>query len=103
MAAHRNTAYLQNLYEALASIDDPKVIEELLIDLCTTTEVGELAKRLAVAQMLAAGSPYTAIQKETGASAATIARVSRFLSEGAGGYAKVLEKLNAAQAAKKTE
>lgn len=92
MSVNRNEAYLDKLYRALADLDNPKDIEELLIDLCTTTEVDELANRLAVAQMLADGNSYTVIQKTTGASAATIARVSKFLSEGAGGYAKVLSK-----------
>ena len=95
MPLNRNSEYLDKLYRALASLDDPKDIEELLIDLCTTTEVDELAKRLAVAELLAAGNSYTTIQKSTGASAATIARVSKFLSAGAGGYAKVLEKMQA--------
>ena len=93
MSVIRNDAYLHTLYRALAELTDPKDVEELLIDLCTTTEVDELANRLAVAQLLAAGKSYTAIQKTTGASAATIARVSKFLSEGAGGYAKVLAKI----------
>ena len=94
MSVIRNDAYLHTLYRALAELTDPKDVEELLIDLCTTTEVDELANRLAVAQLLSAGNSYTTIQKTTGASAATIARVSRFLSEGAGGYAKVLAKIS---------
>ncbi len=93
MSVNRNAAYLDELYRALAVLDDPKDVEALLIDLCTTTEVDELANRLAVARLLAAGKSYTVIQKTTGASAATIARVSKFLSEGAGGYAKVLAKI----------
>lgn len=92
MPVSRNAEYLERLYQALADLDDPKDIEELLIDLCTTTEVSELANRLAVAQLLAEGNSYTTIQKTTGASAATIARVSKFLAEGAGGYAKVFAK-----------
>ena len=92
MSVNRNVAYLDKLYRALADLDDPKDVEELLIDLCTTTEVDELANRLAVAQMLFDGNSYSVIQKTTGASAATIARVSKFLTEGAGGYAKVLSK-----------
>ena len=94
MSVNRNAAYLDTLYRAFADLTDPKDVKELLIDLCTTTEVDELANRLAVAQMLAEGNSYTVIQKATGASAATIARVSRFLSEGAGGYAKVIAKIS---------
>lgn len=92
MPVNRNAEYLNKLYRALAQLDDAKDVEELLIDLCTTTEVNELANRLAVAELLIQGKSYTAIQKETGASAATIARVSKFLTEGAGGYGKVFAK-----------
>ena len=99
MSVNRNAAYLDKLYRAFADLDDPKDVEELLIDLCTTTEVDELANRLAVAEMLAAGNSYTVIQRTTGVSAATVARVSKFLSEGAGGYAKVLAKIAQREAA----
>ncbi len=95
MPVSRNEAYLDNLYRALAGLTDPNDVKALLVDLCTTTEVDELANRLAVAELLNEGKSYTVIQKTTGASAATIARVSRFLTEGAGGYQKVFARISA--------
>ena len=65
----------------------------LLLDLCTIREIQDMAQRLQVARMLAAGEHYSAIQVTTGASATTISRVSKSLNYGADGYARVLGKL----------
>lgn len=81
------------LCETLAAIDDAHVISNLLQDCCTIREVQELAQRLHVAQMLDAGRSYATIQEETGASATTIARVSKSLNYGAGGYRYVLDEV----------
>jgi len=74
------------LYQALASQTDENVIAALLEDLCTIREIHEMAQRLTVARLLANEYPYTAISEITGASATTIARVSKSLNYGAGGY-----------------
>lgn len=58
----------------------------LLADLCTAREITEMAQRLDVAARLKKGQPYALIQKETGASATTVARVSKSLQYGEGGY-----------------
>jgi TrpR-related protein YerC/YecD len=65
----------------------------LLLDLCTIREIQDMAQRLQVARMLAAGEHYSTIQVSTGASATTISRVSKSLNYGADGYARVLGKL----------
>ena len=52
------------------------------------------AQRLEVARMLEAGEKYDQIEKETGASTATISRVKRCLKYGADGYLTVLSRLN---------
>ena len=90
MAIIHNEENLDLLYRTFASFEDPADVEALLVDLCTTREVEEMAQRLAVAKMLAKGMPYTRIQEETGASTATIARVAKFQKQGAGGYRKAL-------------
>ncbi|MDR0459746.1 MAG: hypothetical protein LBG68_04730 [Coriobacteriales bacterium] len=77
------------LYETFARIDDPQQIEALMIDLCTIREINEMATRLEVAKMLAAGESYLRIQEATGSSATTIARVSKCINHGAGGYRDV--------------
>lgn len=80
------------LCRAIASLDDPDDVAQLLEDLCTIREIQDLAQRLNVARMLDAGEPYTSISERTGASATTIARVSKALNYGSGGYRLVLEK-----------
>ncbi|HEV2358302.1 MAG TPA: YerC/YecD family TrpR-related protein [bacterium] len=62
-------------------------------DLCTIGELKALAQRFAVARMLADGRTYEQVAEGTGASSATISRVSRFLTYGADGYALVLDRL----------
>ena len=81
---------LDRLYTALAQLNDPADIAALLADMCTIREVEEMSQRLEVARLLSVGEPYTTITEKTGASATTIARVSKSLYHGADGYARVL-------------
>lgn len=87
------TAEVDDLLKVLATLQDEDAIFALLEDLFTIREIRETSQRLAVARLLSAGKPYTAIEQATGASATTIARVSKCLGYGAGGYAKALEVL----------
>lgn len=87
------TEEVENLLTVLAGIDDEDTLFALLEDLFTIREIKETSQRLSVAQMLNAGNSYAAIEKATGASATTIARVSKCLSYGAGGYAAALKVL----------
>ena len=50
-------------------------------------------QRLDVARMLKVGRSYAVIEQATGASATTIARVSKALNYGAGGYERAFEVL----------
>ncbi|MDR1713920.1 MAG: TrpR-like protein YerC/YecD [Coriobacteriales bacterium] len=84
----------QRLYAALASLGTPEQAAALLEDLCTLREVNEMAQRLNLARLLAEGASYAAIEEATGASATTIARVSKSLNFGPGGYRSVLEALD---------
>lgn len=88
------TPEVEDLLKVLATLEDEDAIFALLEDLFTIREIRETSQRLAVARLLAEGKPYTAIEQATGASATTIARVSKCLSYGAGGYAKALEALS---------
>jgi len=87
---------LELLYRALALQTDERLIAALLEDMCTIREIDEMAQRLTVAKLLAADLPYIAISDITGASATTIARVSKSLNYGAGGYRSVLDLEDAA-------
>ncbi|MDO4291571.1 MAG: YerC/YecD family TrpR-related protein [Eggerthellaceae bacterium] len=89
------TKEVDDLLHVLATLDDEDTVFALLEDLLTIREIRETSQRLAVAQLLSAGKSYAAIEEATGASATTIARVSKCLSYGSSGYAAALEVLGA--------
>lgn len=64
-------------------------------DVGTILEMKAFAQRFDVAKMLAERKTYKDIHEETGASEATISRVSRALHYGADGYRLILERLGA--------
>ena len=90
------TPEVEDLLRVFAALDD-EVIFSLLEDLFTIREIKETSQRLAVARQLDAGKSYSAIEEATGASATTIARVSKCLSYGAGGYNAALNALDDAE------
>lgn len=77
---------------ALASLDECRAFFQ---DLCTPAELQALKDRWAVAELLAEGLTYRAIHNRTGVSITTIGRVARYLTTGAGGYRKALERIQA--------
>lgn len=64
----------------------------LLRDLCTVTEIREFGERWHVARLLDEGVSYAEIARQTGASSATISRVSQWLRYGRGGYRLVIDR-----------
>ena len=80
------------LCKALLSLETIDECYAFLEDICTIKEVLDISQRLSVAKMLKAGTSYTNITKETGASAATISRVSRCCEYGSGGYDIVIDR-----------
>lgn len=91
--ADLRTPEVDDLLAALASIRDEETMFALLEDLFTIREIRESSQRLAVARMLDEGRSYAKIEQATGASATTIARVSKCLSYGTGGYRAALDRL----------
>lgn len=81
---------VENLLDVLVSINDKDTLYALLEDMFTIREIRESSQRLAVARMLDEGKSYAKIAEATGASATTIARVSKCLGYGSGGYAAAL-------------
>ena len=84
---------VNDLLAVLSRMDDPDKVYSLLEDLFTVREIRETSQRLQVARMLSEGMSYSAIEDATGASATTIARVSKCLNYGSGGYGYALELL----------
>ena len=91
--ADLRTADVENLLEVLTRIDDKDTMFSLLEDMFTIREIRESSQRLVVAGMLDQGKSYAKIADATGASATTIARVSKCLSYGSGGYRAALDVL----------
>lgn len=87
------TPEVEALLRALLALEDADEAYAFLQDVCTIREIQDLAQRLAVARMLAAGEHYTHIQEVTGASTTTISRVSRSLNYGADGYTRVIGRI----------
>jgi len=65
-----------------------------LRDLMTEKEIKEFAKRLKAAEMLTEKVPYSTIEKETGLSSTTVARVAKWLNGKGGGYKIIINKLH---------
>ena len=63
-------------------------------DIFTIHELQAVAQRLAVARLLRRKVTYQEIAEQTGASTATISRVNRCLTSGAGGYQQILSRLD---------
>lgn len=79
--------------QALSKLENEEEIKAFLADILTKTEQETLNMRLTVAMMLDNGSPYKQIEKETGASSATIAKISEYLKYGYDGYRTVIDRL----------
>ena len=94
MKDERKDDQLKQLYTAFTLLQSEDEVKSFLFDLCTPAELGAMAQRLKVAQMLVRNCAYNEIEAETSASSATISRVSAFLKKrGDGGYKTVLERL----------
>ncbi|MCX6132683.1 MAG: YerC/YecD family TrpR-related protein [Ignavibacteriales bacterium] len=85
---------IDDLYVTITRLESLEECRRFLRDLLTETEIREFAERWKVARLLSQGVPYTAIEKETGLSSRTIARVHKWLKQGKGGYTMMLKRLD---------
>lgn len=79
--------------KALLTLKTEEECIAFLEDVCTIKEIQDISQRLVVAKMLNDGEKYQNIEKETGASTATISRVNKCLVYGSSGYKTVLERM----------
>jgi TrpR-related protein YerC/YecD len=84
----------KNLYKAILSLKNPDEAGRFFRDLLTKKEIVEFGNRWQAAQMLDKKIIYPKIQKETGLSTRTIARISKWLARGKGGYKLVINRFN---------
>ena len=81
---------IQDVYNLLAAVDNPKDMELLFQDLCTNKEVEQMAQRIAAARLLIEGNTYSKVIEKTDISSATLSRVSRCVQYG-NGYKKFIK------------
>ena len=81
---------IQALYELIAGIDDPQMVEALFDDLCTRKELENMAERVFAAKLLMAGNTYNQVMAQSNISSATLSRVSRCVQYGKG-YSQLLK------------
>lgn len=82
------------LFNAILSLKNINEARRFFRDLLTEKEILEFANRWKTARMLDEKVPYIQIEKETGMSSTTIARVQKWLTGGMGGYKLILQRLN---------
>ena len=82
----------ERLAKAFLALTDVEECMAFFGDLFTVKEIEELSSRLEVARLLKLGVNYIDIASKTGASTATISRVSKCLSGTRGGYRMVLSR-----------
>lgn len=87
------SAQIDELAKAMLLLDNQEEAYRFFEDIFTVKELQAVAQRLAVARLLKEKVTYQDIAEQTGASTATISRVNRSLSYGAGGYQLVLDRL----------
>ena len=87
------TQAVDQLFDAILSLQNKKECYDFFEDLCTVNELLSLSQRFEVAAMLKSHKTYLEIAEKTGASTATISRVNRSLNYGCDGYEMVFERL----------
>ena len=81
------------LFEAIKTLDGFEEYRSFFLDILTPAEFQAIKDRWAVAALLYEGYTYREINKISGVSITTVARVARFISNGSGGYQLALERV----------
>ncbi len=84
----------RDLFKSILALESEKEAKMFLRDLLTEQEIVEFGNRWKAARMLSKEISYPDIQKATGLSTRTIARISKWLKSGKGGYELMIERLN---------
>ena len=87
------TPAVDELFDAILSLQSKEECYSFFEDLCTINELLSLSQRYEVASMLRDKKTYLEIAEKTGASTATISRVNRSLNYGNDGYDMVFKRM----------
>jgi len=94
MVSKSNKKKIAELMKVVVVLKNPNEAAKFFRDLLTEKELIEFGNRWKAARMLADNVRYVDIEKETGLSSTTVARVSNWLNRGTGGYKLMLNKIN---------
>jgi len=89
----KDIAKIEELITAITDLQNTKETKKFLRDLLTEQELIEFGNRWKAARMLSEKLPYSTIEKETGLSSTTVARVSKWLNSGEGGYQLMIKRI----------
>lgn len=81
------------LYKAILQLKDIDECSRFFRDLLTIEEIQEFSRRWQVAQMLAKEISFSEIEKQTGMSSVTIARINYWIHHGMNGYKLMINNL----------
>ncbi len=84
----------QALFRAILKLRSVKEAARFFRDLMTTHELQEMRNRWLAVRRLSEGVSYKEIEKETGMSSRTLARIARWMQEGEGGYPMMLRRMS---------
>ena len=81
------------MYEAILQLENEEECEKFFSDLCTITELDAMLQRIKAAKLLLEDKTFQEVTSATKISSATLARVSKCIKYGDGGYKQIIDKL----------
>ena len=88
-----STESMERLFRTITELRTPEECRDFFEDLCTVKELQDMSQRLDTAILLDRGYSYQKISETVSISTATISRVNRCLSYGAGGYKAAIARM----------
>lgn len=88
----------QDIITYLSITNDKEMVFNFLRDLLSEKEIREFSRRFEVAKLLNQKISYTEIEKQTGMSSTTIARISKFLNGENKWYQNAISKIKSVTA-----
>ena len=82
----------KELFDEILKLETEEECAKFFDDLCTINELDAMLQRVKAAKMLLEEKTFQEVIKETQISSATLARVSKCIKYGDGGYKDILEK-----------
>ena len=82
----------KELFDEILKLENEEECEKFFDDLCMINELDAMLQRIKAAKMLLEDKTFQEVIKETNISSATLARVSKCIKYGDGGYASIINK-----------